>query len=74
MRKYRLKAFKWFESLYRILDRILTELFIKGGNLSNCLDLITQSYFAVPKNITINSTHYFIMKIPIIPTVSTNCI
>ena len=43
---------------------IITELFIKGGNLSNCLDLITQSYFAVPKSIRINSTHSFIMKIP----------
>ena len=25
---------------------------------------ITQSYFAVPKNIRLNSTHYFVMKIP----------
>ena len=24
-----------------------------------------QSYFAVPKNITLNSMHYFIVKIPI---------
>ena len=23
-----------------------------------------RSYFAIPKNITLNSTHYFIMKIP----------
>ena len=23
-----------------------------------------QSYFAVPKNVRLNSTHYFIMKIP----------
>ena len=28
------------------------------------LVFITQSYFAVPKDIRINSTHYFIMKIP----------
>ena len=26
--------------------------------------LITQPYFAVPKNIRLNSTHYFIMRIP----------
>ena len=26
------------------------------------LIFITQSYFAVPKNIRLNSTHYFIMK------------
>ena len=25
---------------------------------------MTQSYFAVPKKITLNSTHYFVMKIP----------
>ena len=25
---------------------------------------MTQSYFAVPKTIRLNSTHYFIMKIP----------
>ena len=25
---------------------------------------ITQSYFAVPKNIRLNSTHYIVMKIP----------
>ena len=25
---------------------------------------ITQSYFVVPKDIRLNSTHYFIMKIP----------
>ena len=28
------------------------------------LVFITQSYFAVPKNIRLNSTHYFVMKIP----------
>ena len=25
---------------------------------------LLQSYFAVPKNIRLNSTHYFVMKIP----------
>ena len=28
------------------------------------LVFVTQSYFAVPKNIRLNSTHYFVMKIP----------
>ena len=28
------------------------------------LIFITQSHFAVPKNIRLNSTYYFIMKIP----------
>ena len=27
------------------------------------LVFITQSYFSVPKNVRLNSTHYFIMKI-----------
>ena len=28
------------------------------------LVFITQSYFAVPKTIRLNSTHYFVMKVP----------
>ena len=44
------------------LNSIVTELFIRG-KLNICLVFITQSYFAVPKNIRLNSTHYFIMKI-----------
>ena len=43
---------------------IVTELFIRGGKLNISLVFITQSYFAVPKNIRLNYTHYFIMKIP----------
>ena len=46
------------------LNLIVTELFIKGRKLNISLVFITQSYFAVPKNIRLNSTHYFIMKIP----------
>ena len=46
------------------LNPILTELFIRGRKLNICLVFITQSYFAVPKNIRLNSTHYFVMKIP----------
>ena len=38
-------------------------LFIRGRKLEISL-LITRSYFAMPKNIRLNSTHYFIMKIP----------
>ena len=40
---------------------ILTELFIRGRNLDISL---TQSYFAVTKNVRPNSTYYFIRKIP----------
>ena len=43
------------------LNLIVTELFRK---LNISLVFITQSYFAVPKNIRLDSTHYFIMKIP----------
>ena len=45
------------------INAIVTELFIRGRKLSNSLVLITQCYFAVPKNIRLNSTQYFIMKI-----------
>ena len=43
---------------------IVTEFIIRGGKSSISLVFITQSYFAVPKNIRLNSSHYFIMKIP----------
>ena len=46
------------------LNPILTELFIRGKKLNISLLFIVQSYFAVPKNTRLNSTHYFIMKIP----------
>ena len=42
---------------------IVTELFIRCKKLNISLALITQSYFVVPKNIRLNSTHYFIRKI-----------
>ena len=43
---------------------IVTELLIRGRKLHISLLLITQSYFAMPKNIRLNSMYYFIMKIP----------
>ena len=43
---------------------IVYELFIRGRKLNISLVFITQSYFAVPENIRINPTQYFIMKIP----------
>ena len=46
------------------LNPIVTELFIRDRKLSIFLAFIIQSYFAVPKNIRLNSTHCFIMKIP----------
>ena len=44
-------------------NRIVTELFIRGRKLNISLAFITQSYSAVPMNIRLNSTHYFIMII-----------
>ena len=44
-------------------NRIVTELFIRGRKVNISLIYITQYYFAVPKNIRLNSMHYFIMKI-----------
>ena len=45
-------------------NRIVTELLIRGRKLNISLVFMTQSYFAVSKNIRLNSTHYFIIKIP----------
>ena len=42
---------------------IVSDLFIRGRKLNISLLFITQSYFAAPKNIRLNSAHYFIMKI-----------
>ena len=46
------------------LNPKVTELFIRVRKLNIPLVFITQSYFAVLKVIRLNSTHYFIMKIP----------
>ena len=43
---------------------IVMELFIRGRKPNISIVFITQYYFAVPRNIILNSTHYFIMKIP----------
>ena len=45
-------------------NSIVTELFIRGTKLNISLVFITQSYFKVPKDVRLNSTHFFIMKIP----------
>ena len=46
------------------LNPIVIELFIRGRKLKISLAFNTQSYFAVPKDIRLNSTQYFVMKIP----------
>ena len=47
---------KNFQSIFR-------ELFIRCRKINISLVFITQSYFSVPKDLRLNSTHYFITKI-----------
>ena len=42
---------------------IIKELFIRCRKLNISLVFITQSFFPVPKDVRLNSTHYLIMKI-----------
>ena len=46
------------------LNSIVTELFIRGRKLNVSLVFITQSYFKVPKDVILNTSHNFIAKIP----------
>ena len=43
-------------------NQIVTELFIIGKN-STFLLVLSQSYFAVPKDVKLNCPHFFIIKI-----------
>ena len=45
------------------LNPVVTELFIRGRKLNISIVFIMQSYFKVPKDVGLNSTHFFIMKI-----------
>ena len=42
----------------------IKKLFIRERKPNISLVFITQSYFKVPKNVRLNTTHFFIMKIP----------
>ena len=42
---------------------IIRELFRRCRKLNSSLVFITQSYFSVPKDVRLNSTHYLIMKV-----------
>ena len=44
---------------------VVTKLFITGRKLNISLVFITQSCFDAPRNIRLNSTQYFIIKIQI---------
>ena len=45
------------------LNSIVTDLFIRGEKLNISLAFITQSYFKVPKDVRLNTTHSFVTKI-----------
>ena len=46
------------------LNSVITKLFIRERKLNISLVFIAQSYFKVSKDFRLNSTHFFIMKIP----------
>ena len=54
------------------LNPVVSELFIRSRKLNISIIFITQFYFPVPKISRLNSTHYFIVKVP--NKTSTNCI
>ena len=43
---------------------LINELFVGGSKLNISLGLVTQSYFKVPKEVRLNSTHFFIIQLP----------
>ena len=47
----------------KIFQAIIKELFIRCRKLNISLAFIIQSYFRVPKEVRLNSTHYLIVKI-----------
>ena len=46
------------------LGSIVNELFTRGGKSNISLVFIIQSYFTVPKDVRLNTTHFLIAKIP----------
>ena len=48
----------------RKLNPMVKELFITGTKLNISIVFITQSYFQLPKDVILNSMHFFIMEIP----------
>ena len=44
------------------LNPVVTELFIRGKKIDISVVFITQSYLKVPKDVRLNSTHFFIIK------------
>ena len=47
----------------KTLNLIVTKLFIRSRKLNISIVFITQPYFKAPKDVRLNSTHFFILKI-----------
>ena len=43
------------------LNPVVTQLFIRGRKLNISIVFIMQSYFKVPKDVRLNSTHFFLL-------------
>ena len=47
------------------LNSIITEVFVRGRKLNISLVFITQSYFKVPKDVRLNTSHFLLQKFQI---------
>ena len=47
---------------HKKLNSIVTKLLIRGRKLNIYLVFITQSYFKVPKDVKLNTTHFLSQK------------
>ena len=45
------------------LNSTVTKLFFRGRKLNISIAFITRSYFKAPKDVRLNSTHFFILKL-----------
>ena len=46
----------------RELNPVVTEIFITGRKLNISIVFITQSFFKVPKEVRLSTTHFFLQK------------
>ena len=46
------------------LNSVVTELFIRGRKINIYLVFVIQSYLKKPRDVRLNTTHFFIMRIP----------
>ena len=50
--------------VYKNIEEYKNELFIRWRKSNISIVFITQSYFEIPKEVRLNTRHFFIMKIP----------